>query len=291
MTTAARQHPVLGPVVAGTDGSDEAMRAVLWAAAEADARQQPLTVLHGASTTHAHHTGATGALTALEEGRAALDLAAATAADHHPTLTIDTVLSRAEPGESLLEAAGPHHTLVVGSRGHGGFTSLLLGSTSLHLCARSPRPVIVVRDIPRPPTAVIAVAVRDDGDRDALRFAAHTAQAHHATLRVISAWKFLEAAGSMAAVIDDVAEIARLETEATRRTVDPVREEFPDLAIIEDVLRTQSVAGSLVDLSPTTDLLVMGARRPAHSLGTPLGRTTHAVLHHAHCPIAVVPRR
>ncbi|WP_274037457.1 universal stress protein [Actinacidiphila cocklensis] len=33
-----------------------------------------------------------------------------------------------------------------------------------------------------------------------------------------------------------------------------------------------------------------GRGRPAHSFGAPLGRVTHAVLHHAHCPVAVVPR-
>lgn len=290
MTTAARRQHLLGPVVVGTDGSDEATRAVLWAAAEAAAREQPLTVLHGAGATHARYWTTDSPLATVDEGRAVLDRAAATVADRYPGLKVDTVLSRAEPGESLLEATGPQNTLVVGSRGHGGFSSLLLGSVGLHVSARSHGPVIVVREVPEPAAGVVAVAVRDDGDRGALRFAALTAQARGASLRVVSAWMFLEGAGSMVAVVDDVGEIARLEIEATKRTVDPVREEFPGLAVTEDVVRSRSVAGSLVEASSAADLLVMGARRPARSFGAPLGRVTHAVLHHAHCPVAVVPR-
>ncbi|WP_107408199.1 universal stress protein [Streptomyces atratus] len=30
-------------------------------------------------------------------------------------------------------------------------------------------------------------------------------------------------------------------------------------------------------------------RRRSHSIGSPLGRVTHAVLHHAHCPVLLVP--
>ncbi|MFG1807751.1 universal stress protein [Streptomyces sp. NPDC049040] len=274
----------------GTDGSDPATRAVLWAAAEAVARDQPLTVVHGSGAKHARSWTADSPTTAVDEGRALLDEVTAKVSDRHPGLTVDTVLSRTDPGESLLEAARPQDTLVVGSRGHGGFGNLLLGSVGLHVCARSHGPVIVVREVAEPATGVVVAAVRDDGDRGALRFAARTAHARGATLRVISAWMFLEGAGSMAAIIDDVGAISRSEIEATKRTVDPIREEFPDVSITEDVVRSRSVAGSLVEASPSADLLVMGARRPARAIGAPLGRVTHAVLHHARCPVAVVPR-
>lgn len=290
MNTAARQHQRLGPVVVGTDGSEHATTAVLWAAHEAATRGGPLTVVHGAGSRHARSWTTESPMTAVDEGRAVLDRAAAAVSDRFPELAVDTVLSRADPGESLLEASGPQDTLVVGSRGHGGFSSLLLGSVGLHVCSRSHGPVIVVREVPEPATGVVAVAVRDDGDRGALRFAARTAQARGASLRVVSAWMFLEAAGSMVAVVDDVGAVARSEIEATKRTVAPVREEFPDVPVVEDVVRSRSVAGSLVEVSPAADLLVMGARRPARSVGAPLGRVTHAVLHHARCPVAVFPR-
>ncbi|MGD1217026.1 universal stress protein [Streptomyces krungchingensis] len=55
--------------------------------------------------------------------------------------------------------------------------------------------------------------------------------------------------------------------------------------------RAPSTAGALVDASGHADLLVVGARRPAHAIGAPLGHVAHAVLHHARCSVAMVPCR
>ncbi|MFJ2112553.1 universal stress protein [Streptomyces sp. NPDC087850] len=52
-------------------------------------------------------------------------------------MAVSTVLSRDEPAESLLEAAGGAGTIVVGSRGLGGFGALLLGSVGLRVAARA----------------------------------------------------------------------------------------------------------------------------------------------------------
>ncbi len=48
------------------------------------------------------------------------------------------------PAQALLGAAGPADLLVVGSRGRGGFTGMLLGSVSQHVVAHAPCPVVVV---------------------------------------------------------------------------------------------------------------------------------------------------
>jgi nucleotide-binding universal stress UspA family protein len=281
----------LGPVVVGTDGSDEGTRAVLWAAAEAAAREQPLAIVHGAGPEPlAYYRTPEGVRTLFDDGRIVLDDAAAAVTEHHPDLQVSTTLSRGAPAESLLEATGPADTLVVGSRGHGGFASLLVGSVGLRVAARAPGPVVVVRETIEPPAGTVVAAVRDDGDLHALRFAARTAALHGAALHVVSVWMFLENAGSMVALVGDVGDVARAELDATRRTVEPVRQEFPGVTITEDVLRSRSVAGSLVDASAHADLLVMGARRRAHAFGSGLGRVTHAVLHHAHYPVAILPR-
>lgn len=290
MGTADSQHQVLGPVFVGTDGSDHAARAILWAAAEATARHQPLTLVHATGSEQRRDWTPDAIRVGLDEGHALIEAAAAKVSQHYPALRIETVLSRGAPGESLLEAVGPQGTLVVGSRGHGGFSALLLGSVSLRVAARSHEPVVVVRETGGPAGKEVVAAVRDDGDRDVLRFAACTAHLHGATLKVVSAWMFLESVGSMTMRVDDVGVIASSEAAATARTVGPIREEFPDLTIVEHVVRSQSVAGSVVEASRAADLVVMGARRPAHALGAPLGRVTHAVLHHSPCPVAVIPR-
>ncbi|GAU70523.1 paraquat-inducible protein A [Streptomyces sp. NBRC 110611] len=47
----------------------------------------------------------------------------------------------------------------------------------------------------------------------------------------------------------------------------------------------------LLEASPQADLLVVGALRRHGRFGLQLGRVSHAVLHHASCPVAVVPQR
>jgi nucleotide-binding universal stress UspA family protein len=49
------------------------------------------------------------------------------------------------PAKVLLDAAEGADLLVVGSRGHGGFAGMLLGSVSQHVVAHAPCPVVVVR--------------------------------------------------------------------------------------------------------------------------------------------------
>ncbi|MFF1370044.1 universal stress protein [Streptomyces virginiae] len=51
-----------------------------------------------------------------------------------------------------------------------------------------------------------------------------------------------------------------------------------------------SVAGVLVEASRHADLLVMGGRRSPGYLGRTLGRVTHSLLHHAYCPVELIPR-
>ncbi|MEE1803501.1 MULTISPECIES: universal stress protein [unclassified Streptomyces] len=280
----------LGPVVAGTDGSDHATRAVLWAADEAASRNRPLTVVHAIGVEQAQYLAFDDTHTILREARDTLDAAAARVAREHADIPVSTVLSRDEAAESLLEAAGEDGTVVVGSRGLGGFTALLVGSVGLRTAARANGPVVVVRHVTEDAGGVVTVAVRDDGDRDALMYAARTARLRHASLRVVSVWMFLQNVGSMATMVDDLSGLAEAESEATAHMVEPVRKEFPELTVTVETVRATSVAGALVEAAQDADLLVVGARRPAHRIGSPLGRVTHAVLHHAPCPVAVIPR-
>ncbi|MDX3851841.1 universal stress protein [Streptomyces sp. AK02-01A] len=280
----------LGPVVTGTDGSDHATRAVLWAADEAAVRGRPLTIVHALGVEQALYLAYDDAHTILDRARTVLDEATAQVSARRPDVRVSATVSYDETTESLLEAAGTDGTIVLGSRGLGGFSALLVGSAGLRTAAHARGPVIVVRDVTDTSEHRVVAALRDERDQDALRFAARTAALRDVPLRVVSVWMFLRNAGSMATMVDDLSGVARSEAEATAHLVVPIRKEFPDLTVTEDTVRAVSVAGALVEAAEHADLLVTGARGPTHPISSPLGRVTHAVIHRARCPVAIVPR-
>jgi nucleotide-binding universal stress UspA family protein len=110
-----------------------------------------------------------------------------------------------------------------------------------------------------------------------------------ASLQVLSAWVFLENVGSMATMFDGADRLAADRATATARLVAPVRRDFPDLTVTEHVVRAGSTSEALVAVTAGADVIVIGSRRRSHSISSPLGHVTHAVLHHAHCPIVLVP--
>ena len=65
--------------------------------------------------------------------------------DKTPRVDVRTVVEEGNPVQVLIEQSASADLLVVGSRGHGGFAGMLLGSVSHHLVAHSKCPVVVVR--------------------------------------------------------------------------------------------------------------------------------------------------
>ncbi|MFD9637587.1 universal stress protein [Streptomyces violascens] len=68
-----------------------------------------------------------------------------------------------------------------------------------------------------------------------------------------------------------------------------MREAFAGLTVQVDAEKSMPVA-VLVEVSRYADLLVMGGGRSAGYIGSPLGRATHSLIHHAHCPVELTPR-
>ena len=54
-------------------------------------------------------------------------------------------LAYGHPAQALIEASGEADLLVVGHRGHGAFTGMLLGSVGIHCVTNEACPVVVVR--------------------------------------------------------------------------------------------------------------------------------------------------
>lgn len=282
----------LGPVTVGVDGSGPARQAALWAAAEAARRERPLRIVYGADTDgRALYLSVESIERVRLEGRELLDATATAVTERFPGLQVSTEFSRSAPVPSLHRSAGNHGTIVVGNRGTGGFRSLMLGSVGLKLAAGAKTPVIVVRGIDDgAETGAVLAAVRDEHDLGCARFAAREAGLRKGSLRLLHVWNILGSVGNAVSMLDDVEEMAGEHVRHLNAVADRIREEFPDLTVQADAEKAVSVAGVLVEASHHADLLVMGGRRAPSYLGPTLGRATHTLVHHAHCPVQLIPR-
>jgi nucleotide-binding universal stress UspA family protein len=138
-----------GPVVVGVDGSPTSEEAVAFAFAEASLLGAPLTALIAWTdflVDSAFHSRFTVDWSQVEEEQLRL-LAERLAGwqEKYPDVHVDRVVVHDRPVRALLTAAADARLLVVGSHGMGGFTGMLLGSTSQALVYHAPCPLAVVR--------------------------------------------------------------------------------------------------------------------------------------------------
>lgn len=140
-----RGEATAGPVVAGVDGTDRAPEVLAFAAAQAAARKAPLRVIRAWPPV----TGlweetpiVTNAVTGRE--REPFDTLIAETGDAYPDVSIVAEATVAHPAAVLTLASAHAQLLVIGSRGHGPFSGLLLGSVSQHLLRNASCTVAVV---------------------------------------------------------------------------------------------------------------------------------------------------
>ncbi|MFD7782044.1 universal stress protein [Streptomyces nojiriensis] len=282
----------LGSVIAGVDGSEPARHAALWAAGEAERRRRPLHIVYGSDTDgRALYVSVETIERVRVAGRELLDQTAAAVKEQHPGLVVTTEFGRGDPVASLHRAAGLRGTIVVGNRGLGGFNSLLLGSVGLKVAAGAKTPVIIVRGTESDAeSGTVLAGVRDERDLDCVRYAAREAGLRKAELRLLQVWNVLQSVGDVVTMMDDIKEIADEYVRHLTALMERIRREFPDLTVRADAEKSMSVAGVLVEASRHADLLVMGGRRASAYLGPTLGRHTHSLVHHSHCPVLLIPR-
>jgi nucleotide-binding universal stress UspA family protein len=153
--TEAEQTEKRGAVIVGVDGSAGARAALLWAATEARLRETRLRVLHAWRFTYPEVAGYGwgGSVEVLPHGgvsdlhqaaEALLEDAAAYVASQGLDVEIECEAVEGTAAEVLVGAASESDLLVVGSRGHGGFVGLLLGSVSQQCAHHARCPVVVV---------------------------------------------------------------------------------------------------------------------------------------------------
>ena len=285
------------PLVAATDGSDESLRAVEWAAGEAILRGAPLQIVAAASPPPRllnlmgrpdsdFVAGLIG-----EERDRALAAAAARAAELAPGLRINTVPLAGLPAQAVTESGSGASMLVLGAHGTGALGSIALGSVSWYAAAHASCPVVIVRGEIAAVHREIGVGIGDlDASADPLTFAFEEASLRKAGLIAVHAWHIPLAAISRAGSPSPMPDLAASVAEAARRLaglLDNWRKKYPGVPGSQFVVRDRP-SWVLVGLSIRTDLVVIGRHASQPGLPGP-GSVAHAVLNRAPGPVAVVP--
>ncbi|MFJ7068260.1 universal stress protein [Streptomyces sp. NPDC101115] len=284
-------------ITVGVDGSAESLAAADWAAREAELRGMPLRIVHawlwqplGVPVVQDRETQATTARAVLREAETRV-------AGRHPALTVTAEVVQDTPVAALLKEAEAAEMLVLGSRGHGAFVGFLLGSYGQQVIASAKRPVVSVRardgHTPRAEGGEIVVGQQGTPEDSAavLGFAFQEAAARGAAVRAVRAWSlppvFAYSPGSML-LADEAGGLEPFERKALAEALAPWRTRFPDVPVTEHV-EIGSAGQVLLSTASDARLLVVGRRTGRASVGTRIGSVAHAALHHAPCPVAVVP--
>jgi nucleotide-binding universal stress UspA family protein len=242
------------PIVVGVDGSEESLLAAEWAATEAARHRAPLRIVSAAAMPARMrvHDAAPRTVSNALRGMCARAIGEAITRSEEMAskLVIGADVLGGPPATAVTDSGAGALMLVVGARGAGGFAALLLGSVSRYAAMRDPH------DTAGP-----------------LAFAFEEAALRGATLVAVHSCNF-----------------DQIPAEASRNLGDALtvwREKYPAVPVALDVVRGHP-ASVLASYSARADLVVIG-RRGGPVTGPAVGAVQHAVLHHAHGPVAVVP--
>ncbi|MFI8293718.1 universal stress protein [Streptomyces sp. NPDC085614] len=278
------------PVTVGVDGSQGSVAALDWAADEAALRGTGLRLVY--ATRWAQHQLAAMKVSHEDRAGEAEGVLVATerrARDRQPGLAMTADEIEDAPNSVLLAAAAEADLLVVGSHGLGSVRGFIVGSVGQEVVADAKRPVVLVRpgneeggsgtpDQSGGRKVVLGLDVTEVND-EPLEFAFDFAGRHGVPLEIVHTW---HAPFTQRHKADEDAEMASMLSDAVR----PFRDRFPAVQVSE-VSAPGRAAEHLVEAADDADLVVVGRRRAAK--GSHIGSVTHALIHHASCPVAVVP--
>ncbi|MFD6966770.1 universal stress protein [Streptomyces sp. NPDC059949] len=303
------------PVIAAVDGSEHSLKALEWARAAAVRHDVGLLIAHVLPDHAQLYAGRRASLHDASQPEVFADpvsdwvRALFGGGPELPEGVRYEALEGSVP-EALRVIGTKGLMLVMGSRGRGGFASLLLGSSSRAVASTAACPVVVVphaersaRDADAEESAgrvVLGLHAAETPD-DVLDFAFAEAAVRGTTVQVVSAYAIPPAPtlviDSPFAVIppeglaDDgdavPAEREMLRSQTARLA--PFRTRYPDVRV-EQAAVPGDAAGRLVTASRSAALVVVGRHHPRRTaMSLMIGSVAHAVLQHAHGPVAVVP--
>ncbi|WP_291407368.1 universal stress protein [Actinophytocola sp.] len=286
------------PVVVGADGSESALHAVRWAAHEAERRNTPLRLVHVCHLAPVRHPRQIAPppeyrTAVLDQGRHWLTEASETARRIVPGLPVITDLHAGIAADVLIAESRTAQLMVLGSRGLGGFTSLLVGSVAVALSAHGHCPVVVMHSSTRDgaPPADGPVVVGVDGSElsdAALLFAFEAAAARGVPLVAVHTWQDVNMAGAWT-MLPGTVDWDWLQDQEEDRLAERIslwRDKFPQVEV-RAVVKRDRPQRALLEHAAGAQLIVVGSRGRGAFTGMGLGSVSQTLLHHAECPVVV----
>lgn len=287
------------PLVVGVDGSDGSLAAVDWAVDEAARHGLPLRLVYASWWERYEEAVPSDSLDRPSE-RVLAEHITASAMERvklrNPEVQVSAEVIPHEAVPALLSEGHNASVLVTGSRGRGEVAGLLLGSVGLAVAARAHGPVIVVRGDKAGLAGTHERIVLGAGDpatgAEAVRFSFREAEARGCTLDVVRAWRCPPHESA------DRTKPAQSPAHRHEEQASALLDHLIEAAVADHPkvrVRRNTVEGParkvLLHRSGGADLLIVGARRRKGHFGLQLGLVAHTLLHHADCPVAVVPQQ
>ncbi|GAA2246365.1 universal stress protein [Streptomyces indiaensis] len=280
------------PLVVGVDGSDGCLSAIDWAVDEAARHRLPLRLVHG--SLWERYEGRTPSV-GLDRpaGQVSADHIVASAAERAlrrgPDVKVSTDVLLTDATDALLRAGDNATALITGSRGRGELKGLLLGSVGLTVAARAHCPVVVVRGdkagLAGTHQRILLGVGGPSTSAEAVRFAFREAEVRGGVLDAVRTWR----RAAHATPDESEREHEERAHAELEELLGAATAEHPAVRVHRTALEGPA-RKVLVHRSAAADLVVVGARRRQGRFGLQLGMVAHTLLHHAACPVAVVPQ-
>lgn len=287
-------------VVVAVDGSPASDNAVKWAANTANKRGVPLRL--ATSYTMPQFLYAEGMVPPedlfkelQDEALNLVEKARAIAHEVAPDILIGHTIAEGSPIDMLLDMSNDVTMIVLGSRGLGGLSGMVLGSVSAAVVSHAHCPVVVVREDNAVTESnkygpVVVGVDGSDVSAKATEYAFQEADARGAELVAVHTWMDMQAQSSLAglaAAQNQWEEIEAQQIQVLRDRIAPLVEKYPDVQVKKIITRDRPVR-ALSEQSEDAQLLVVGSHGRGGFRGMLIGSTSRALLQSAPCPMMVV---
>lgn len=273
-------------LIVGVESAGNSTTAIDWAARESAARHAPLALVHtwdwGTVPLLSMQYGY-GEMKEIQDEGDRILLRAKERAQAAGAHEVEIVTRRGYAPDVLLAMTAEASLLVVGSRHASAIARGVFGSVSTAVVSDAKCPVVVLSGPPamraERPQVVVGVS-GEPHDQQVLDFAFNHASRNQLPLHAVLCWHPMF--GDLTLPPPDRAKVQLAETIAGWR------DGYPDVEMRLTVRRGDPI-DVLVATSASQELLVVGRHAPRLRFGTVLGSTCLGVVHHATCPVAVIP--